>query len=483
MCLTTFLCMHVNTYAQTQKGTDIDGEAAGDNAGKSVSMPDAGTVAIGAPYNDGNGTSAGQVRIYSWNGTAWVQKGIDIDGALDGEDLGWSVSMPDASTVAIGSPFVNDFWHSGLVRIYSWNGTAWVQKGTNINGEAYRDQSGKSVSMPDAGTVAIGAHNNDGNGILRGHVRIYSWNGTAWVQKGTDINGEADYDYSGSSVSMPDAGTVAIAAPYNDGNGSNSGHVRIYSWNGTAWVQKGTDINGDGPNDYFGSSVSMPDASTVAIGSVFNDAANGYNSGYVRIYSWNGTGWVQKGTDIEGEAAGDYSGCSVSMPNAGTVAIGAHCQNNPIRSGYVRIYSWNGTAWVQEGTDIDGESSGDYSGCSVSMPDAGTVAIGARYNDGNGTDAGHVRIYDGIPLGIHENDFDNTLLAYPNPTDGIITIDLGNTYKDIAVTIKNILGQEVNKLSSGNKSKLQLSTPEAAGVYFVELNAGNKRAVLKVIKK
>ena len=86
--------------------------------------------------------------------------------------------------------------------------------------------------------VAIGAPNNDGNGTDAGHVRVYEWSGTAWVQLGLDINGEADSDHSGSSVSMNATGSrVAIGANGNDGNGTNAGHVRIYEWSGTAWVQ------------------------------------------------------------------------------------------------------------------------------------------------------------------------------------------------------------------------------------------------------
>ena len=51
------------------------------------------------------------------------------------------------------------------------------------------------------------------------------------TQLGSDINGEAASDYSGYSVSMSSDGTiVAIGSPYNDGNGSNSGHVRVYEY-------------------------------------------------------------------------------------------------------------------------------------------------------------------------------------------------------------------------------------------------------------
>jgi hypothetical protein len=78
--------------------------------------------------------------------------------------------------------------------------------------------------------VAIGASKNDGTGANAGHVRIYSWNGTAWTKLVADIDGETAGDFSGYSVSMNAAGNrVAIGAIFNDGNGSDSGHVRVYS--------------------------------------------------------------------------------------------------------------------------------------------------------------------------------------------------------------------------------------------------------------
>ena len=46
-------------------GADIDGEAADDNSGTSVSMSvDGQIVAIGASLNDGNGDESGHVRVY-----------------------------------------------------------------------------------------------------------------------------------------------------------------------------------------------------------------------------------------------------------------------------------------------------------------------------------------------------------------------------------------------------------------------------------
>jgi uncharacterized protein YjdB len=397
--------------AWVQRGLDIDGEAVDDLSGYSVSLSsDGNTVAIGAysnDGNDGNSSNAGHVRIFNWNGTLWVKRGLDIDGEAAGDLSGYSVSLSsDGNTVAIGAPN-NDGTGSnaGHVRVYDWNGTLWFKRGLDIDGEAPGDNSGSSVSLSsDGNTVAIGAYGNDGKGSLSGHVRVYNWNGTLWIQRGLDIDGEAAYDYSGYSVSLSsDGNTVAIGANANDGNGSGSytGHVRVYDWNGTLWFKRGLDIDGEAPGDQSGYSVSLSsDGNTVAIGAPYNDGP-GENAGHVRVYDWNGTLWVKRGLDIDGEAAYDQSGRSVSLSSDGnTVAIGAPYNSEArVYAGHVRVYNWNGTSWNQIGLDIDGEAVDDLSGYSVSLSsDGNTVAIGAYGNDANSNDgnrsyAGHVRVY------------------------------------------------------------------------------------------
>ena len=58
----------------------------------------------------------------------------------------------------------------------------------------------------------------------------------AQEQLGSDIDGEAANDYSGTSVSLDsDGDRVAIGAYENDGGGNNAGHARIYSWDGNSW--------------------------------------------------------------------------------------------------------------------------------------------------------------------------------------------------------------------------------------------------------
>ena len=83
----------LNGLAQ-QLGSDIDGEAANDYSGWSVAMNDNGDrIAIGANFNDGNGTSSGHVRVYEYSNNSWAQLGSDIDGEAAGDNSGYSVSI------------------------------------------------------------------------------------------------------------------------------------------------------------------------------------------------------------------------------------------------------------------------------------------------------------------------------------------------------------------------------------------------------
>jgi hypothetical protein len=179
------------------------------------------------------------------------------------------------------------------------------------------------------------------------------------IQLGTDIDGEAANDFSGISVSLSSGGArVAIGAP--NANGNDSGHVRVYEYSGNAWTQVGGDIDGEAANDFSGISVSLSSNGTrVAIGAT---GANGNDSGHVRVYEYSGNAWTQVGGDIDGEAANDLSGISVSLSSDGTwVAIGAFTNaGNGNGSGHVRVYKYSGTAWVQAGGDIDGEAADDY---------------------------------------------------------------------------------------------------------------------------
>ncbi len=54
------------------------------------------------------------------------------------------------------------------------------------------------------------------------------------------------------------------------------------------------------------------DGSRLAVGAPSYDG-NGESSGHVRVFQWSGDHWVQMGSDLQGEASGDRLGKSVSI--------------------------------------------------------------------------------------------------------------------------------------------------------------------------
>jgi len=403
MCLCVFVTAIVlhSLSAQAQHlqiGDDIDGEAEGDKSGWSVSLnTDGSVVAIGAPDNS---LFAGHVRVYENQSGVWTQIGDDIDGEDAFDESGTSVSLSgNGSVVAIGAPFNSGNGSlAGHVRVFENQSGVWTQIGSDIDGEASNDESGGSVSLSaDGSRVAIGARNNDGTGSNAGHVRIYENQSGVWTQIGGDLDGEAAGDGFGWSVDLSaDGSAVAVGADFNDGAGTDAGHVRVFLKLFDNWTQFGSDIDGEFAFDYSGSSVSLSaNGMVVAIGARGNWGGTS-DAGHVRVYGFQSGDWTQIGDDIDGEAADDRSGWSVSLNADGSVvAIGAYLNDGTAPdAGHVRIYQNQSGTWTQIGDDIDGEAAGDESGWSVGLNAYGTVAaIGAKMNDGSGEDAGHVRVY------------------------------------------------------------------------------------------
>ena len=123
--------------------------------------------------------------------SSFTQLGSTFDGAARLDQLGYRVSLSsDGTTLAIGLPFYLSGGGLGKTQIYSWNGTAWVQRGSDLNNESGSDTPSWISLSDDGNTVAIGSWNNENQ---TGHTRIYAWNGSAWVQRGSDIDGDAPH--------------------------------------------------------------------------------------------------------------------------------------------------------------------------------------------------------------------------------------------------------------------------------------------------
>jgi len=288
-----------------QVGQDIAGEAIGGEFGHSVSISDDGkTIAVGARYNDGkNGVDSGNVRIYRLadDGASWEQIGGDIDGDAAGDWSGDSVSLSANGTiVAIGALFagIDGVLYTGQVKVYRIDsgGSSWEQLGESIYGDNESDGFGYSVDIsPDGNSLAVGTEVSVGPGYVK-EVSLENGGGvgdnlsaSSWKQIGLTITGEAYGDGFGYSVSLSDdAKTLAVGAPYANGeDGDDVGHVWVYRREDSAsgWTKIGEDIDGEAPYDNSGLFVSLSgDGKTVAIGSSHGNGDNGEASGDVRVF-------------------------------------------------------------------------------------------------------------------------------------------------------------------------------------------------------
>ncbi|MFA6403586.1 MAG: hypothetical protein WCX31_18475 [Salinivirgaceae bacterium] len=438
ICL-IFVFSNVFSQQYKQQGDDINGKTNYSKMGTAVSISDDGlTVAIGSPEITGSAWRGGMASIYSWKGTSWVQKGNDIEGVLQEDFFGYSISLSaDGNTVAIGAPWSDSTGHDkGYVRVLYWDDTDWLPKGNFILGHTIEGVSGMSIGLSgDGNSLIIGESWNDDYAIDAGQARVYTWNGSNWSQKGDDINGKAAYNECGSAVSISNDGNIiAVASPLNSENGLRAGQIQILQWSGTQWELKGNVINGEASNNYFGSYTKIStDGNVVACSQSYGDDRNA-----VRIFNWDGNIWSQKGTTLIGEADFDYFGSSLSLnTNGNVIAIGApNNDGTSDNSGSVRIYNWNGSDWNKVGEDMDGEAQDDRFGTSVSVSsDGSSLAVGAPLNDGNGSNSGHARIYKLCSPTISSMDI-TACFDYISPSSNYVWTSSG-IYTD---TIQNITG-------------------------------------------
>ena len=359
-----------------QVGNSIYGNESSNRAVKSVSISSDGHVVAVAKTDHTNGNHPGKVCIHAWNGAHWEQLGSDLLGER-GTAFGHSISLSsNGTTVAIGGSGFNIGGNTSVyVRVYSYDGSDWNEVGAGIEGYTY-DYYGQWLSLSsDGNKIAVAA---PGRIIREVCVRVFYWNGTAWVQRGKDLEGELPYDNLGKSVALSSNGRRVVIGNTGSILGDGVGRVSIYQWNGSDWNKLGSDITN------IGYSVSIScDGKTIA------SAMPSTGDDYVRVYAWDGTTWNQLGSSIIGLAPGYFMGKTFSLSCDGrTIASGS------LNNGVVRIFKWDEEVWSQVGTDVGVDTAYEESDYMVSLSADGTkVIIAAQHYSGIAIDVGAARIF------------------------------------------------------------------------------------------
>ena len=338
----------------------------------------------------------------SITGYEYLQAQVDKLTASDGaarDDFGLSVAV-DGDTVVVGaSGYGDNGASSGSAYVYVRQSAAWSQvaKLTASDGAA-RDDFGLSVAV-DGDTVVVGAIGDDDNGSNSGSAYVFTKPAAGWTTtssftaKLTASDGAAG-DYFGVSVAVY-GDTVVVGAGWDDDQGEDSGSAYVFTkpaagWTTTSSFAAKLTASDGAAGDKFGRSVAV-NGNTVVVGAR-GDSDNGWDAGSAYVFTKPVAGWTTtsnfaaKLTASDGEAH-DYFGNSVAV-DGDTVAVGAtYDDDNGSKSGSAYVFTKPAAGWTTTSsftaklTASDGAAS-DYFGQSVAV-DGDTVAVGAHGDDNN----------------------------------------------------------------------------------------------------
>ncbi len=297
--------------------------------GQSVAISGA-TAVVGAPEDQDNGSDSGSVYLFDTTTGQQIDKLLPDDGAA-GEEFGYSVAISGA-TAAIGARFDDDNGtNSGSAYLFDTTTGAQIAKLLPNDG-AGGHEFGFSVAISGA-TAVVGAPDDDDNGSFSGSAYLFDTTTGQQIAKLLPNDGAAE-DQFGISVAI--SGTTAVVgARWDDDNGTDSGSA--YLFDTTTGQQIAKLLPSDGAaGDRFGRAVAISGA-TAVIGA-WRDDDNGGSSGSAYLFDITTGEQIAKLLPSDG-AADDQFGFSVAI-NGATAVVGApDDDDNGANSGSAYVFT------------------------------------------------------------------------------------------------------------------------------------------------
>lgn len=86
--------------------------------------------------------------------------------------------------------------------------------------------------------------------------------------------------------------------------------------------------------------------------------------------------------------------------------------------------------------------------------------------------------------GISENNDENSIQLFPNPTSGEYSISFGRFYKQLSVTVKDISGKRISSETYSNTNSIEAKISGNPGIYFIEVFSDQEfLGMEKVVKR
>lgn len=288
---------------------------------------------------------------------------------------------------------------AGSAYVFDRDGADWIQAGKLVASDAeFQDLLGHAVAIW-GDTVLVSARNDDHSGqIDAGSVYVFVRSGGTWVEEAKLVASDAAAgDLFGISVAI-EGDTAVVGARDDDHSGAiDAGSVYVFERNGTTWSEQAKLTAVDAANgDNFGWHVALS-ASTLLVGSRFDDVAGKPDAGSAYVFVRSGATWsAQAKLTASDGAAGDQLGKYVAL-DGDTAAVSAPLDATAAgaKAGSVRVFVRSGTDWTEEATLTPQDAAaGDEFGHSVDVV-GDRIAAGASQDDHGGlTDAGSGYVFE-----------------------------------------------------------------------------------------
>ena len=395
----------------------------GDQFGNAVAINDNGIIAVGAWGDDAAGSGAGAAYIYVPDGSGgYTQFKLTAPDAAAGDGFGFSMDVNEDDVVSVGAwrgdgnandtgatyTFIPDqngnyVAHDGTVYTgVPADGSASNPVTGQVEAEKFiasdglaSDYFGHSTSVNKYGVVLVGAHGDDGVADSSGIAYLYRpVSGGTYEEIVLSASDGARHDAFGYNVALNDAG-VAVVGASGDGD---RGSIYVFRPDGSGGYFETkispSDLVSD---DRFGTSLSINENGVIAVGAVGQTVDGKASAGVVYVYTPDGFGgYDEVKLTASDPAVADFLGRNMAIGDTGIIAAGATNGDGAVtNSGAVYVFAPDGNGGYTETklTASDGLA-GDQFGSSVGVNSAGTVVVGAHYDDdGGASNSGSVYVY------------------------------------------------------------------------------------------
>jgi uncharacterized delta-60 repeat protein len=440
----------------------------------------------------------GLLPTFSYAQPGSLDLSFDNDGKVtttigSGDDDGYSVAIQsDGKIVVAGYSYNgsdNDF---ALVR-YNADGSldnTFDSDGKVTTAIGSSDDQGNSVVIQSDGKIVVAGSSNNGSNDDFALVR---YNADGSLDNTFDSDGKVttaigNGNDEGNSVAIQSDGKIVVAGYSYNGSDNDFALVR-YNADGSldnTFDSDGKVTTAIGSGMDIGLSVAIQSNGKIVVaGYSYNGSDNDF-----ALVRYNADGSLDSTFDSDGKAttaigSGNDNGYSVAIQGDGKIVV-AGSSNNGSNIDFALVrYNIDGSpdnTFDNDGKVTTAIGNGDDVGESVAIQSDGKiVVVGYSYN-GSNNDFALVR-YMGTAMstGIASFTADQSISIFPNPGNGIFTIQCAVKISDLEII--NALGEKCFTTTVNSQQETVNLSSQPNGLYFLQLKTDqgilNKKIVLQ----